>query len=639
MHFWQTVSVISEDSCKVVFSEIPRILYDPLEMSDVGAPSSPQSLQSISPDLDSPVATSEGESFTLACEGVCLESRRFRLRRKDAVLSNLNAIIHGGIHAIVCTDLFVSRKALEVLAGIEKGASCGTVMANAIPVASSAFRQHVGYISSTDVCLLDATGRSNLLFSLRMRLDTVHEERIIKEAADVCGLKDKLDTRVEHLTKAERIRLAVAMELVLDPHVVLLEDPLRYLCMSDHYEFAAMLRRISKNSVRTVVLTCASLPWPVYDVLDGIVLLASLHGKLLFSGPKAECERFLASEVLPEGIEARGDAIVDLLLQWDDDGEIGHVVNTFHHSATAYRLTESLKRHKEFVVSNRFAVIRKDVAPCPPTALAQNLQLFGYSMRRALLRHDFIFSWVGLFATFFLLAALSANQQHDQNGMHNKRGIIFSLLSCAVHVNIMFVDSEVSEYHSFIHMRNNRYFGVLQYFLVTLVRLLFPRLLFSVIGVAFTAYIFSSAVPLASLMGLTSFAHALLVLLTTFWWPVVNDLTLANLVYYAYCVMFCGFLMCVKSFPQIFSDLSLLRYGYGGAIAFELQGNHYSCDATVVGNITSNASYCYTGNQYLALEGFENDSWGQAAVTLVVTSLVLLLLLLISMKVAWATHT
>jgi ABC-type multidrug transport system ATPase subunit len=614
-------------------------LYDPIEMSDVGVPSSRESLQSRSPNADSPIAASfVEEGFTLACEGICLESRRLRLRRKDAVLSNFSAVISGGVHAIVSTDTFVSRKALEVIAGIEKGTSAGTVMANAIPVASSAFRQHVGYISSTDVCLLDATGRSNLLFSLRMRLDTVHEDRIIKEAADVCGLAEQLDARVEDMSTAERLRLAVAMELVLDPHVVLLENPLRYLCVSDHYEFAAMLRRLSKNAVRTVVLTCASLPWPIYDVLDGIVLLAPLHGKLLYSGPKGECERFLANEVLPEGVEARGDAIVDLLLQWDDDGEIGHVVNTFYHSDTASRLSESLKRHKEFVVSNRFAVIRKDVAPCPPTALAQNLQLFGYSMRRALMRHDFIFSWVGLFATFFLLAALSANQQHDQNGMQNKRGIIFSLLSCAVHVNIMFVDSEVSEYHSFVHMRNNRYFGVPQYFFVTMIRLLFPRLLFSVIGVAFTAYIFSSAVPLASLMGLTSFAHALLVLLMTFWWPVANDLTLANLVYYAYCVMFCGFLMSVKSFPQLFSHLSLLRYGYGGAIAFELQGNQYSCDATVIGNITLSASYCYTGNQYLALEGFDGDSWGQSAVTLVILSLVLLVLLLVSMKVAWATH-
>lgn len=612
--------------------KIRSVAYQPVEMDEVGAPS-PPSLQSPVDEGDSPSHSSERNTFSIAFEGVQLETRRSFLKRRDAVITGMCGIIRGGIHAVVSTEAFVSKKAIEVLSGIEKRTTSGTVMANAIPVASTAFRQHVGFISSTDVCLLDATGRDNLLFSLRMRLDTIHEERVIKEAAEACGLRDRLDTSVDQLSLAERLRLAVAMELVLDPHVIFLEDPLRYLTVSDHYEFAATLRRVSRSSQRTIIFSSQSLPWPIYDALDGMILLSSLTGRTLFSGSRGECERFLTTEVLPEGVEARGESITDLLTQWEEEGEIGHVANTFAHSSIALRLSESLKSHRERVVTGGFGTVRKEIPPCPPTVIAQNVLLMGYTIRRALLRPDFVFSWIGLFVTFFLLAALSANQQHDQNGMYNKRGIIFSLLSCAVHVNIVFIDSEVSEYHSFIHMRNNRYFGVLQYFFVTVVRLVIPRLLFSLIGVAFTAFIFSSAVSLSTLLGLTSFAHALLVLLMAFWWPVANDLILANLLYYAYSVMFSGFLVCVKSFPLL-SDLSLIRHGYGGAVANELRGNPYSCDANAA---NQTASYCYTGTQYLELEGFDHDSWGHSAVVLVVLSLVLLSLVLMSMKIAWAS--
>lgn len=616
-------------------------------MSDVGAVTmSPTSLQS-TPDAEmhsgsaspgsSPRPVTE-TSFSIAFEGVCFETRRSVLKRRESVLTNLCGVISGGVHAVVCTEDFVSRKALEVLAGIEKRCSSGTIMANALPVVSSAFREHVGYIASPDVCMLDATGRDNLLFSIRMRLDTMFEERIIKEAAEVCGLKDRLDTMVEHMTVSERLRLSIAMELVLDPSVIVLEDAMRYLSVSEHFDFAAVLQRIAKGGCRTVILSLNTMPWPIYDTLDGIIMLSPHEGRVLFSGSKLQCERFLQEEVVPEGVEAKGGSLVDLMVQWEEEGEMGHVANTFSHSAVALQLSEVVKRHKERVASDGFGRVVKDVTPCPPSVLAQNVLLMGYSIRRALLRPDFIFSWIGLFVTFFLLAALSANQQHDQNGMQNKRGIIFSLLSCAMHVNIVFIDSEISEYHSFIHMRNNRYFGVLQYFAVTVVRLLIPRVLFSVIGVAFTAFIFSSAVPLSTLLGLTSFAHASFILLLAYWWPVSNDLTLGNLLYYAYCVLCSGFLICLRSFPKLFSSTSMLRHGYGGAVAYELRGNPYSCDATVTQNITLDASYCYTGSQYLELEGFEDDGWGVSALVLLITSIVLLILVAFSMRVSWVSR-
>jgi ABC-type multidrug transport system ATPase subunit len=571
--------------------------------------------------------------FVIAFEGVSMEGRRSIFRHKVPLLQNLYGVMRGGVHAVVCTEPSVSRKALEVLAGLEHR-SAGSVMANGLPAASSSFRRHVGYIRSADVCMTDATARENLLFSVRMRLDTNKEDRVVLEAADICGLRDKLDTTVLYFSDAEKLHLAISMELITDPSVIVIEAPLRFLTVSDHTDFVVMLRRLSANGLRTVILSLQSLPWLLYDSLDGLVLL-SQTGHMLYGGPRDQAEGFFAKEVVPEGSPApRGEDLVDLMMMWEEEGEIRHVANTFDHSLCATNVKSEIRRHREAMVMGTFPTFAQEAAPAPGL-FVQNGLLLSYTLRRALLRPEFLFSWIGLFVVFFLLAALSANQQVDQNGMQNKRGIIFLCLSVAIHVNITFLESEVSEYASFVHMRNNRYFGVFQYFFATVLRLLIPRLLISLIGAAFTAFVFSSAIPLCTLFGLTSLAHASLLLLMTYWWPVTRDLTVASLIHYLYCVMFSGFLVCLTSIPSFFGSLSILRPGYGGAVAHELKGLPFSCDAVVTPNITWNASYCYTGNQYLEMEGFLDDSWGVGAVWLVIEASVTLCLLGISMKVSW----
>jgi hypothetical protein len=389
-----------------------------------------------------------------------------------------------------------------------------------------------------------------------------------------------------------------------------------------------------------------AMPFVFYEVIDGFVLL-SQSGQLLYSGHKAPCEAYLTrivasslndrgSSLAVDDVLARashhgvkGEEIVDLLSQWEDANEFGHVVNLFLNSADYQAILAQVREHRDLIVSNGFQRITKHVPPAPGWVIRGSL-LLSYHARKSIKRVDFLWSWIGLLVIFFLLAALSSTQGGDQNGMQNKRGIIFFLLSCAMHVNTIFIEAEVSEYRSFIHMRNNNYFSVPEYFTATVMRLAIPRVLFSLLGGVFTAIAFQSAVELAILLGLTSFAHSALMAFVVYWWPVASTLVYASLIYYAYAVMFSGFLICLTMLPRVFSALSLLRYSYGGAVAYALRGLPYSCDAT-----NQTVAYCYTGNQYLELEGFQNDWWDINALILFIITATILFLLLVSMKVSW----
>jgi energy-coupling factor transporter ATP-binding protein EcfA2 len=650
------------------------------------APGNPRS---VTRPLNIPL-TADGVAaeFTIAFEGVTLEVRQPSLwSARRPVLQDVSGVFGPfGLHCVVCPDPAVSLHCLQVLAGIQRRLTGGCVMANAIPCASQVVRSRIGFITSIDGCVLEATVRDNLTFCVNMRVvpssgSTVEE--LVDHVAQIVELDapDLMDGLVDSLTKGQRLRLAIAMELVLGPAAIMIADPLPLLLQGELPQFLRVLRRIENSSglqqptqhhrqQRCLVLvSSAHLPYLFYEALDTLLLL-SASGLAAFQGNRGDCVAFLSvilqqrstpatgaadasvtfrgrtleereTLLAAERLEvlSRGEAIADLMVQWEMEGEMGHVVNAYNASSWRHASLEVIRRYKDSVdmIGGNQAMTRVLRRHKTPRAVTRMLLLLRYTVRRALFKPDFIFAWVGLFVTFFLLAALSNRQGADQNGMQNKRGIIFFLLSCVTHVNSIFIEAEVFEYRSFVHLRNNQYFSVPEYFAATIARVAIPRIIFSVIGALFSSFIFAFALPLAVLLGLVSFTHHVLLLLLTFWWPSPKLLTKISLVYYAYSVMFSGFLICLSSVPGFLSDISVLRRAYGGALAHELRDRPYSCDAQVVPNITLAMSYCYTGNQYLQMEGFDGDSWGRSCAVLGVALSILLALVAFSMKISWVS--
>ncbi|RNF15064.1 putative ABC transporter [Trypanosoma conorhini] len=564
--------------------------------------------------------------FVIAFERVSFEGRPSLFRRPRSLLRDVSGyLLPGSVTVVLCANAKCSRKLLEVLVGVEERAS-GSAMANGLPLVSTAFRRRVAFITSTEVCLRDVTVRSSLLFSVRMRVETLEEDRIVKEVAQAVHLEHLLDVKAEKLSPAQLYQLTLGMELVRNPRLLALHMPMRKIPTAEVHGFAAVLQGLAGDSGRVIVVSATELCRALFEVAENVLLLSS-QGHLLYSGAKAGVEEFLREQPY---IQRTGDETLgELLVTLDEKADAARVADAFAASATCRRIQHHVKEHRKSIASNAFDPVPRVAAPAPSYFLKWYL-LTAHTCRRATIGHrSFLLSWAILFLLFFLLASLMAGSGSDQNAMQNKRGVVFFLVSCSMQVNTILVDAEVREFYSAVHLRNNNYFDTLQYFTATVLRLVLTRAAFVLIAAGCTAFILASCFSLALTMGLTSLAHASLTLLLVYWHPVEQDLWLIQNIYYVYCIILSGFLICLPTVPKIFPALSLLRYAYGGVVASELRGNPYSCDTE------GRHSYCYTGDQYLAMEGFSHDSWGKSSLILFIVTLVLLALVAVSMNIVW----
>lgn len=327
-----------------------------------------------------------------------------------------------------------------------------------------------------------------------------------------------------------------------------------------------------------------------------------------------------------------GDTCIDLVRLWGESvSETAGYAAKFYDSDVRKdmmeRMEEDTKRHLTVFATTpgvgsapwMFDRLRRR------PALGQSLTLFAMMLRNSSRQWDFYLSFCFLSAMLGIAAWLVESQGEDQNGMMNIRGLIFLVLMLAQQVNVAHSTTYCMELSAFRHHRASGYYNTLVFVLVLTTRTLLSRVMLMAVTGPFMVYVVGMASSVVWLIASFSVLHASIVLFVCCLpIPPAIALMISNL-YVAYCVVFSGFLINLKSLPTFFGQLSALRAAYGAALAEELQGKPYSCDA---GNATewwgNTTSYCYTGDSYLALEGFEGDSMDSAITGMMIGTLCLI---------------
>ena len=529
----------------------------------------------------------------------------------------------GSLHAILSPFEGVASEIASTLVGLTP-VEDGVVMLNQFPVGSKPYQQAVGFVSSHSVAIGDATVERNLEFAVKIRMDTSYVPSRIRAALALVGLEEVRHKRVDRLTALGKRLVQVAMELIADPCVLVIESPDVGLSVYEFVEYVQKMKRIAQEGNRAVIIAAAQFPWALFEALDGHLMLCGQDAKVVYSGRAIECSRYFTEEAgVGAEVVSSGQSLLDQVLAWETEKTIFRFYVLFQHSHENELVLKRLKVLQHKVLSSSFRKL-PCVPPPAPHWCAKFLTMASSTLQRSLLRSDFAFAWIGMFLSFSLCALLSHRQHNDQDGMQNKRGIAFFILSCAIHINGVFIENEWKDYIIFRNLRQRHYFSIIPYMLVTLFRLAFPRIIFSFAAAVFAHFLFRSAIPLAIMLGLTSLTHSVVILLFVTLLQSAHKVMFAHLIYYGYCVVFCGFIITPPSVPKFVSQMSLLRPGYGAAVAEELRGLPYSCDAVSDANVTS---YCYTGDAYLQLQGFQNDTLASDAVQLTVTCIVFLVLL------------
>jgi tungstate transport system ATP-binding protein len=104
--------------------------------------------------------------------------------------------------------------------------------------------------------LLAWTVADNLAFGLKIRgIHGKEQQKLIKSALEMVGLEEFGQRKVKELSGGEVQRVALARALVLEPEVLLLDEPTSNIDSRSLHDFEALIRRLPERGVTVVVAT------------------------------------------------------------------------------------------------------------------------------------------------------------------------------------------------------------------------------------------------------------------------------------------------------------------------------------------------------------------------------------------------
>lgn len=187
---------------------------------------------------------------------------------------------------------------LNVLAGFDSP-TAGSVLIQGQPLhrqgdLADGMGALVGHAPQFDVAHELLTVEEAVRYSVRLRgsanWSAGEIDRRVSQAIEDVGLAAKRTTPLgsetrKTLSGGQKKRVNIAMELVLDPPVLLLDEPTSGLSAHDTMELMALLRRLADQG-RTVILTIHQPSYAAFVQMDQVLLLEE-GGHVAWFGPAA----------------------------------------------------------------------------------------------------------------------------------------------------------------------------------------------------------------------------------------------------------------------------------------------------------------------------------------------------------------
>ncbi len=147
------------------------------------------------------------------------------------------------------------------------------------------WQRPLGYVFQEASLFPHMTAEENLRFGLRYSRGKNTSEERIREAVSLLGLDKLLARRPSQLSGGERQRVAIARALILNPKILLMDEPLSALDWERRQEIMPWILRI-KNNLQVPVLYVTHSADEVARLADNVVLME--HGRVKGSGTVSE---------------------------------------------------------------------------------------------------------------------------------------------------------------------------------------------------------------------------------------------------------------------------------------------------------------------------------------------------------------
>lgn len=204
---------------------------------------------------------------------------------KSLVLDGISLSIgEGRIYGLIGPSGAGKTTLVKAIVGIEPPDS-GTVHVLGRRVPNLELLREIGYMAQSDALYSELTGLENLrFFAALYRLDKAETKRRIAYVADLVKMADELNKGVKNYSGGMKRRLSLAIALVHDPSVLVLDEPTVGIDPELRQGIWHELHQLKREHGKTIILTTH-----VMDEAEKCDIVALIRGgALLTSGSPDE---------------------------------------------------------------------------------------------------------------------------------------------------------------------------------------------------------------------------------------------------------------------------------------------------------------------------------------------------------------
>ncbi|MDX2079619.1 MAG: ATP-binding cassette domain-containing protein [Terrimicrobiaceae bacterium] len=174
---------------------------------------------------------------------------------------------------------------LKVITGIANGDEEGSIHWRGRDVSVEDFSPaEIGYVPQFGIAYEELTAAESVAYAMRLRVRGMHAAALaegVDAVLDEVGMLEFRDRRVSVLSGGQRRRLALAMELVSKPAILLCDEVTSGLDPQSEDEIVRLLHGLSRSSGRVVLSVTHSLRH--LDLYDSVLVL--FEGVVAYHGP------------------------------------------------------------------------------------------------------------------------------------------------------------------------------------------------------------------------------------------------------------------------------------------------------------------------------------------------------------------
>ncbi|MEM4381492.1 MAG: energy-coupling factor transporter ATPase [Candidatus Caldarchaeum sp.] len=217
---------------------------------------------------------------------IMLEDIWFSYQKDEWIIKNLDLVVwKGEIMGLIGQNGSGKTTLAQLIAGILKPARGKVVVFGRDMTRYGVMirGKEIGYIfQNPDYQIFSNTVREEVSYGLKAAGLPPHEiDARVKQVSETLGISSLLEEDPFFLNKADRQRIAVASILVLNPKVIILDEPTTGLSPGE--TTALMNTVVELNKQGTTIITITHDMWVVARYCDRVVLMAD--GKIILDGP------------------------------------------------------------------------------------------------------------------------------------------------------------------------------------------------------------------------------------------------------------------------------------------------------------------------------------------------------------------